>query len=131
LVESIENQLKEENIDIKNHNTNLIFNMDESMISSDKHLQVFTKSKVGVVKTLNITEEHVTILVTINAAGSYYEPTVIFPRKTLPKILEKMVEDGKIVVGGQENGWINQSTFFAWCKWFVSKVNFIKKKNKS
>jgi len=128
--QSIEDQLKEENIDIKTHNINLIFNMDETMISSDKYLQVFTKNKCAVTKTINISDEHVTILVTINAAGNYFEPTIIFPRKTLPSILEKMVNQGKIIVGGQENGWINQSTFDAWCKWFVSKVNLLKKELK-
>jgi len=126
----IEDQLKEENIDINTYNPNLIFNMDETMITADKTLQVYTKKVKAVTKSLSISKEHVTLLATINAAGNYFEPTAIFPLKTLPKVLESMVKDGDLIVAGQDCGCINKSTFDSWCKWFVSKTNSIRNKLK-
>jgi len=38
-----------------------------------------------------------------------------------------MVKEGKIIVGGQESGWIDQPTFGAWCKWFVMKIEKLRK----
>jgi hypothetical protein len=43
----------------------------------------------------------------VTANGDSMPPFVIFPLKNSPEILDDLVKDGQIIIGGQEAGWID------------------------
>jgi hypothetical protein len=46
-------------------------------------------------------------------------PFVIFPLKNSPEILDDLVKDGQIIIGGQDSGWIDKGKFLHWSKEFI------------
>jgi hypothetical protein len=74
---------------------------------------------------LNIEDEnseHITLVCTVTANGDSAPPFAIFPLKNMPTILDDMVKDNQLIVGGQESGWIDQLKFLHWSKEFIKWV---------
>jgi len=58
--------------------------------------------------------EHVTIVAFVTTNGDTMPPLFIFPLKNLPENLVDLLKAGKLMISGQESGWIDQATFKSW-----------------
>jgi len=69
----------------------LKFNLDETMIAQGKSLKVISKQDLpSVTSESKLTDEHVTLLVTISASGDLFEPFFIFSKKNFTKVFRNV-----------------------------------------
>lgn len=96
---------------------NSVYNMDETGITTvqNKCPKVYGQKgskKVGAA----ISGERgrtITAVFAMNAAGNYIPPMIIYPRKRMPKTLEKNGPIGALYKCSK-NGWINSELFLQW-----------------
>ncbi len=58
--------------------------------------------------------EHITLVLTISAAGTYFRPLCIFSLKTLPPLNPET--EAFFFITGQENGFIDKKTYYNYLK---------------
>lgn len=90
----------------------LLFNMDETMLRTVRNLvKVFTRSTdpQPVLPQEEMEPEHISLLLTISAAGEAFEPLAILPLKTVPPLSQDLHR--RIILSGQTNGWLEGQTF--------------------
>ncbi len=110
-------------IDLNKYDKSFIGNMDETMISSKSRLLCIVRRTSRYALSIeDENSEHITLVCTVTANGDSAPPFAIFPLKTMPMILDEMVKDNQLIVGGQESGWIDQSKFLHWSKEFIKWV---------
>ena len=98
----------------------LIFNMDETMMSSRRKYKVLvTAGKLPLV-TSQTKFPHITACLCFNAAGYKIKPLIIIPNKATIKGLEKHEENYHIA--STVSGWMNRDVFFIWCLLFVCEI---------
>ena len=98
----------------------LIFNMDETMISSNKKFKVLCPKKY---KGLSVSEPnypHITACVTIGASGVLMKPMIILPNKKTIRGIEEFIHDFHIA--SSSSGWMNKKLFTFWALCFVSET---------
>lgn len=91
-----------------------IFNFDETMLHPGKRrLKVLVRAgcKRPIEKILK-KGRHISFGLCVSAVGSYTQPLVIFPLKTLPPLPESVIKF--FAISGQENGWINAEIYKEW-----------------
>ncbi len=110
-------------IDLSKYDERMIGNADESMLQSNYRLVCIVKRTTRfAITSEDENSEHCTILTVCTVNGDYMPPLLIFPLKSVPKELDKMIRDGRIIFSTQESGWIDKSTFSDWCKKFVKWI---------
>jgi hypothetical protein len=110
-------------IDLSKYDKSFIGNMDETMISSKSRLLCIVRRTSRYALSIeDENSEHITLVCTVTANGDSAPPFAIFPLKNMPMILDEMVTDNQLIVGGQESGWIDQSKFLHWSKEFIKWV---------
>ena len=98
----------------------LIFNMDETMISSNKKFKVLCPKKY---KGLSVSEPnypHITACVTIGASGIFMKPMIILPNKKTLRGIEEFIHDFHIA--SSSSGWMNKKLFTFWALCFVAET---------
>lgn len=92
----------------------LIFNMDETMLEvGGKRVKVITRKDAARPYTEKPPKaEHISLVLTVSAAGAYMRPLCIFPLKTLPPLDPQT--QAFYYISGQENGFITKEIFFGW-----------------
>jgi hypothetical protein len=110
-------------IDFSLYGKDFIGNMDETMISSNSRLLcVVRRASRYALNVEDENSEHITLVAMVTANGDSMPPFVIFPLKNSPDILDDLVKDGQIIIGGQDAGWIDKVKFLHWSKEFVTWV---------
>jgi hypothetical protein len=110
-------------IDFSLYGKDFIGNMDETMISSKSRLLcVVRRSSRYALNVEDENSEHITLVALVTANGDSMAPFVIFPLKNSPDILDQLVKDGQIIIGGQDAGWIDKVKFLHWSKEFIKWV---------
>lgn len=101
-----------------------IFNVDETGISTvqkpGKILATKGQRQVGFVTSWE-RGRNITVVCSVNAAGSFVPPMFIFPRKRMSPQLEKGGPAGAIY-RCSHNGWINEELFVEWLHHFKDNV---------
>src|SRR5271155_2198940 len=110
-------------IEINKYDSRFIFNGDESMLQSNGKFMVLIRNweQVGVVVN-DDNNDHITMMHTIAANGDYMTPYFIFQLKTFPDILQQMILDEKLSIGGNKEGWMDDKCFLEWSKKFIEWV---------
>ena len=110
-------------IDFSLYEKDFIGNMDETMISSNSRLLcVVRRSSRYALNVEDENSEHITLVALVTANGDSMAPFVIFLLKNSPEILDDLVKDGQIIIGGQDSGWIDKVKFLHWSKEFIKWV---------
>ena len=99
----------------------LIFNMDETMVSSRKRFKVLcTKGHVPL-STADQIFPHITACITISAGGKVLKPLFILPnKKTLGELKEL---EGLAYFASSNSGWINRDLFTYWGLIFLAEIS--------
>ena len=107
--------------DLLKRDPRLIFNMDETMVSSRKRFKVLcTKGHVPL-STADQIFPHITACVTISTGGKVLKPMFILPnKKTLGELKEL---DGLAYFVSSNSGWINRDLFTYWGLTFLSEIS--------
>jgi len=110
-------------IEIDKYDSKFIFNGDETMVQSNGKFTVLIRKweKVGVVVEED-NNDHITMMNTIAANGDSMTPLFIFQLKTFPDILQQMILDEKLSIGGNKEGWMDDKCFLEWSKKFIEWV---------
>lgn len=99
-----------------------IWNVDESGLSTvpSKNVKIFAtkgRKQVGVLSSAE-RGQHITVVCSMNAVGSFVPPAFIFPRKNMKNELMDHAPPGAIGLT-QEKGWMNSEVFLKWLNHFV------------
>ena len=92
--------------------------MDETMTAPSDNTRekvaVFIRASHGdrPIKSATAAKEHITTVFTIFADGTHGKSSLIFPRKTLPKLAPELMEH--FAIGGSTKGWMNKQIFHSW-----------------
>jgi len=90
-------------IDLTKYDKSFIGNMDETMISSkSRMLCVVRRTSRYALNIEDENSEHITLVCTVTANGDSTPPFAIFPLKNMPTVLDDMVKDNQLIVGGIE-----------------------------
>lgn len=98
-----------------------IYNIDETGITTvHKPLRIYAQKGQKQVGAATSWErgKTVTVCCSMNAAGGYIPPMLIYPRKRMAPALGKNGIPGSIMECSQ-SGWINEDIFLVWLKHFV------------
>ena len=98
----------------------LIFNMDETMISSKRKFKVLIKNGKKPYVTTPSKFPHVTACICFNAAGYKLKPFLIFPNKATLRGLENYKD--YFHIASSISSWMNRELFFIWCIEFVCEI---------
>ena len=104
-----------------NRDPRLIFNMDETMVSSKKKFKVVvTKKRTPLTESPQICP-HITACITIGAAGHVMKPLYIIPKKKTLKGLE--IFNGYAYFASSTSGWMNKNIFTYWALIFLTDIS--------
>ena len=104
-----------------NRDPRLIFNMDETMVSSNKKFKVLvTKGRIPLTEAPPI-HPHITACVTIGAHGSVLKPLFILPNKKRLKELKRF--EGLAYFASTPTGWMNGKIFTYWAYLFLAQIS--------
>ena len=99
----------------------LIFNMDETMVSSQRKFKVVvTNGRTPLSESQQVCP-HITACVTIGAAGYVMKPLYIIPNKKTLKGLE--IFDGQAYFASSSSGWMNKNIFTYWGLLFLAEMS--------
>ena len=98
----------------------LIFNMDETMISSNKKLKILCPKDCSGLSVAEQTYPHITACITIGAKGIFMKPLIILPNKRTIKGLEEFTPNYHIA--SSLSGWMNKKIFTFWALCFLSEI---------
>ncbi len=101
-----------------NRNPKLIFNMDETMINSNRKLKVITPQKTLPLIIENQKYPHITGVVTICADGFCLDPFIILADKKTKRNIENIID--KAFVVSTPSGWMNKDCFIIYVLYFCS-----------
>lgn len=110
-------------VDLDKYLLGMIGNADETMVASKGKLKCIVpkEQRFAIVKE-KLDKDHTTILTMVTTTGDYSPPLFIFPLKNTPKELLDLVTAGKILISGQESGWIDKKIFETWCESLIAFV---------
>lgn len=99
---------------LQNYDPELILNMDETGVSSNRRYKVVVPEGSFSVVPNEKKEVHLTAVVTFSATGKVFKPGIILPNlKKLPPELEEFREDADFY--GTKSGWMTKSVFDLYC----------------
>ena len=99
----------------------LIFNMDETMVSSNRKFKVVvTKGRSALTESPHICP-HITACITVGAAGYVMKPLYIIPNKKTIKGLDAF--NGTAYFASTKSGWMNKEIFTYWGLLFLSEIS--------
>jgi hypothetical protein len=90
----------------------LMYNLDETMVGHVKGKLKLITRRDDPKPVLSVPErdpEHVTVVVTISAAGDHLDPLVIFPLATVPPLDDTLRQ--AVFLAGQPAGWMTSELF--------------------
>jgi hypothetical protein len=88
-------------VDLQKIDRRLLFNADETMIGGTGRLKVVVRSSSKTaIKSVTDQNDHITMMVTVSAAGFKFIPFIIIKRKTCPNILKHLIKCETMVLGG-------------------------------
>ena len=99
----------------------LIFNMDETMMSSRRKFKVLVQAGKLPLVTSQTKFPHITSCVCFSAAGYKTKPLIILPNKATIQKLERYEE--YFHIASTISGWMNRDVFFIWCILFVCEIS--------
>ncbi len=90
----------------------MVGNLDETMLNSKGSTLCCVKKDDPYAITEDLeSKEHVTILHLVITGGSQFIPLFVFPLTNMPTYLEDLVKANKVLVFGQDKGWISLDSF--------------------
>ena len=113
------NQFFDLHSELLNRDPELIFNMDETMVSSKKFKILCPKSSRG----LSVADDsypHITACITICADGHILKPFFILPNKKKIRGLEEFRNNAYFA--SSTSGWMNKKLFTFWALCFVAEM---------
>ena len=110
----------DENWILLNRDPRLIFNMDETMIDTNRRLKVIAPNQAIPITIESQNTPHITGVVTICADGSFLNPFFILPNKKTRKNIENLIDNTFIV--STYSGWMNKDCFVIYVLYFCSYV---------
>ena len=107
--------------ELLNRDPRLIFNMDETMVDSNRKFKVLvTKGRTALSESPQICP-HITACITIGAAGYVMKPLYIIPNKKTIKGLEMF--NGMAYFASTKSGWMNKNIFTYWGVLFLVEIS--------
>ena len=106
--------------DLLNRDPRLIFNMDETMVSSNKKLKILCPNGYSGLTVSDHEYPHITACVTIGASGVLMKPFFILPNKKKLNGLEEFQDEAYFA--SSESGWMNKKVFTHWAMCFLSDI---------
>ena len=103
-----------------NRNPKLIFNMDETLVDSNRKLKEITPEKTIPLTIENSKYSHITGVVTVCADGFYLDPFIILPNKKTAKNIESFVDNTFVV--STASGWMNKDYFIIYALYFCAFI---------
>ena len=103
-----------------NRDHRLIFNMDETMMSSNRKFKVLVIGQRLPLVTAQAKFPHITACIRFSAAGYLTKSLNIFLNKATLKKLEN--HDESYHIASSSTGWMNHDIFFIWCLLFVCEI---------
>ena len=107
-----------------NRHPALMFNMDETQLSSRKRMKVLCECLQRPLTTALPPLPHMTGAVTINGRGHRIRPLVILPNKKTLRSLEAF--DGSLFFASSSSGWMTRNIFRYFSLIFVSELQIIR-----
>lgn len=101
-----------------NRNPKLIFNMDETMVDTNRKLKVIAPKGVIPITIENQKFPHITGVVTICADGFNLDPFIILPNKKTRRNIENFIDSTFVV--STASGWMNKDCFVIYALYFCS-----------
>ena len=112
--ERIQRWFSEYEMVLQSYDPELILNMDESGISSNRRYKVVVPADSFSVVPNEKKEVHLTVIVTFTAKGKSFKPGVILPNlRKLPPELDEFRED--VDFYATKSGWMTKSVFELYC----------------
>ena len=100
----------------------LIFNMDATMMASNRKFKVLVIDRRLPLVTAQSKFPHITACICFSAAGYLTKPLIIFPNKATMKKLE--IYEERYHIASSTTGWMNHDIFFIWCLLFVCEMTW-------
>ena len=107
--------------ELLNRDPRLIFNMDETMVTSRKKFKVLTRSGK---LPLNVSQSkfpHITACICYSASGHMTVPLLILPNRA--KLMDLQEFSNYFHFASTYSGWMNHDIFLIWCILFVSQIS--------
>ena len=114
------NQFFDLHSELLNREPELIFNMDETMISSKRKFKVLCPKGLRGLSVADEVYPHMTACVTIGAAGHVMKPLFILPNKKKLGDLEEFKNNAHFA--SSPSGWMNKKIFTFWAMCFVTEI---------
>jgi len=113
--DKLEQTLQKYQIQAKN-----IWNADEVGVQiSDMSLKFLTTRKTV---RRNLSNQHITVLITTNSVGAQVPPYLLFPGENLSAVPASILEKPEEVLANfSQNGWMDSDHFKAWSLWFIDQ----------
>ena len=102
----------------------LLFNMDETQLTTKKHLRVLCPEGQRPLVTAPPVSPHITAAVTVNAAGYRVRPLIILPNKKTTKTLEGFTH--RAYFSSSSSGWMTKNLFRYYAMCFVAELSLIR-----
>lgn len=109
-----------------NRNPKLIFNMDETLVDSNRKLKEITPEKTIPLTIENSKYSHITGVVTVCADGFYLDPFIILPNKKTAKNIESFIDNTFVV--STVSGWMNKDCFIIYALYFYAFITHYRMK---
>lgn len=116
----------DENWILLNRDPKLIFNMDETMVDSNRKLKVITPEKTIPLTIDNSKYPHITGVVTVCADGFYLDPFIILLNKKTTKNIESFIENTFVV--STASGLMNKDCFIICALYFYAFITHYRMK---
>ena len=120
------NEFFDKHKDLLNRDPRLIFNMDETMVSSKRKFKILCPKGANGLTVKGQVFPHITACVTICATGDMLKPYFILANKKTLRGLEEF--QGYAHFGSSESGWMNKRIFVHWAMCFLSDILYYKLK---
>ncbi|OHT14892.1 DDE superfamily endonuclease containing protein [Tritrichomonas foetus] len=105
-----------------NIESELLFNCDESYLSSKNHLKFITNQETSPIRYTIEKETHITGMFCFNNCGIKMPPFFILPN--LVNFPPELYEFKNIAhFASSSNGWMTKHLFLAWCVYFVAFIS--------
>ena len=102
----------------------LMFNMDETQLTTKKRLHVLCPNDRRAITTAPPVSPHITAAVTLNGAGHRIRPLIILPNKKTFRSLEPF--ESSAYFASSSSGWMTKNLFRFYAITFVAELSLIR-----
>ena len=103
-------------------NKMLMYNMDETQVSSKKRLKALCPKDRECIRTALPWLPHITGMVTVNGVGKWTKPILIIPKKKTLRTLEEFTE--MAYFASSTSGWVTKNIYRYFAITFISEISF-------